>query len=325
MKRLLATALVLAPAAASAHVGGVPTIAWFTAPETVGELADESFTFGWLDYDDAAETENTTIDFFFTAQMPPTYRMGGMPQGLDGTAIAKGVVELDPANEMVWDTSEVPTGSYFLFSLAHDPPFEMVAFSRGVVTVAHPGDPVPPAVLVAQPDGDSDVARGSYVIEWEAFDPDGTGTIRLEATTAIDGSERILVAEGLPAADGSYTWETTGLAKGDWMVKATLEDGRGLSHEAWGRFFVRVDEPLGTGGTGGSGGTGGVGGVGGAGGSAGAGGSGGSGGTGGGTAGSGSGGDDGGCAAAPGGPLAGLAAAFLALARRRRRPGKAAG
>ena len=322
MKRVLFAALVLSPAAAAAHLAGVPTTAWLTAPDGVGVVADQSFTFGWTDYDDTATTENTLIDFFYTDSMPPTYRIGGQPRGLDGVAIVKSVRESDLANQHTWPTAEIPPGSYFLFSIAHDPPFEMIAFSRGVVTVAHPGDPVQPAVIVTDPDGEADVAAGSYEIRWEAFDPDGSGTVRLEATDAPDGSGTIVIADGLDPALGRYTWDTSKVRRGEWMVRATIEDARGLSHRAWGRYFVTVVE--GGGGGGGSAGAGGEGGAGGAGGFAGTDGSGGeagaapggSGGTPPRDTGKG-GGKGGGCAAGGGGlGLAGLAA----LAGVRRRP-----
>ena len=333
MKRLIALALLAAPASAAAHLGGVPTTAWFTAPRGVGHVVGDALTFAWTDFDDLADTQDTVIDFFFTQQMPPTYRMGAQPPGLEGTAIVKGIVEQDPTNQHVWDVSEVPPGSYFLFSIAYDPPFEMVAFAKGVVTVAREGDPVHPAVIFTEPDGDTDISRASYTMRWEAFDPDGTGKIRIEGTQAGDGTDLQVIAEGLDPAAGAFTWDTTEVARGEWLLRITLEDERGLSHTAWAQFFLRVADPLpGTGGSGGSGGTGGSdgtggagdGGAGGAGGSGGdAGGEGGTGGTGGSSGRSTGGGrnddgDDGGCASASGGAsLLGLLAA-TAWGRRRR-------
>lgn len=256
----LATALL--PGAAPAHLAGVPTIAWFEAPREVGIVVDESYTFQWTDYDDTdGVVGNTRIDFFFSPTMPPTYRMGSVPSALVGTPIAKGIPESDLENAWVWDTSEVPAGTYFLWSMAHDAPFRMVAFARGTVTVAHPGDPIHPAIAVTDPDGDGHVATGSYVIRYEVLDPDGSATVRLEATTSPVGADRILLAEGLDPATGSFEWDTSELEPGDWSIFARIEDARGLSHEAWGRFFVRVnDEGPGVGGSDAEGGGGGGGG-----------------------------------------------------------------
>lgn len=320
MKRLLAAAIVLAPGLASAHLAGVPTTAWFTAPDEVGIAADGSFEFAWTDYDDQATTGSTTIDFYYSAEMPPTFRMGAQPRGLTGTPILKGVAELDLANKAVWDTSEVPAGTWFLWSIAHDPPFEMVAFSRGSVTVAHPGDPIHPAILLATPSAEGDVADASYEIQFQASDPDGTGRVTLEVTSSPDGSNRTVIAEDLDPAAGSFTWDTSALEEGDWMVRASITDGRGFSHTAWGRFFVRIDH-AGAGGAGGTAGSGGGGAAGsGGGGEGGTAGSAGEGGTGGpptddfGNDGS-SGGS--GCAASCGTGIAALAFAFPFFGRRR--------
>lgn len=255
-RAIAALVAALLPSAAAAHLAGVPTIAWFEAPLEVGIVVDESYTFRWTDYDDTeGVVGNTLIDFFYTETMPATYRMGSVPAALEGTPIVKGIPEADLENTWVWDTSEVPAGTYFLWSMAHDAPFRMVAFARGTVTVAHPGDPIHPAIAVTDPDGDGHVAVGSYVIRWEAFDPDGSGKVRLEATTSPVGADRILLAEGLDPATGAFEWDTSAVEPGDWSIFARIEDGRDLFHEAWGRFFVRVnrDEP-GVGGSGGGGG-----------------------------------------------------------------------
>lgn len=267
MKRSLLLAVLLLPAVASAHRMGVPTTAWFTEPEGVGIVVDESFAFAWTDYDDTADTEHTTIDFYFTPAMPPTYRIGTVPSQLDGTPIVKSVPELDPTNRHVWNTTEVPSGSYFLFSIAHDNPFTMVVFARGVVTVAHEGDPIHPAIFVTEPDVDREaIARGHAVIRWLAFDPDESGRVRIEVTRRPDGSDLVTLAEDLDPSIGRFVWMTDGFEPGEWMVRATLEDGRGLVHQAWSRSFVQIEGQGGAGGEGGVGGDGGAGGAGGAGG-----------------------------------------------------------
>lgn len=262
MKRILALAALLAPAPVLAHLGGVPTTAFVVSPDDVGLVVDDVFTVAWTDYDDLAETQDTLIDVFYTAEMPPTFRVGTSPDTLNGIAIAKEIPELDPVNALEWDVSAVPSGSYFIFTVAHDPPFRIAAFSRGVVTVAHEGDPVHPAVMLLQPDGIKDVGRGTYSIEWKAFDPDGTGTIRIEGTMNADGTGLRTIAEGLDPAAGAYEWQTDGWERGDWMLRISLEDARGLSHTAWSRYFVRVADPIpNTGGTGGAAGAVGAGGA----------------------------------------------------------------
>lgn len=253
-------------------MAGVPTLAFIVEPVEVGVVVSDEVTIRWTDYDDFADTLDTLIDLFYTPVMPPTFRLGTVPIGLEGTRIVGDIPEYDKANAWNWDVSEVPSGSYFLYTLARDPPFDMIAFSVGVVTVHHEGDPVYPAISVVEPDGHMDVGRGTYTIEWMAFDPDGTGKVSIEATRELDGSDRVLVAEGLDPAEGRFVWETTGFEKGNWLLHLRIEDERDLFHEAWARYFVIVADPIpdgsgsGAGGATGSAGSPGAGGSGGAGG-----------------------------------------------------------
>ncbi len=325
--RILACLLIGgAPAAALAHLNGVPTTAWPGSPHGVGAVSYGDYTITWTDYDDQATTGETTIDVFVSRTMPPTYRMGTRPRfpadGDPPIALALGIAEDDLENAVVWDTSSVPPGTWFVWTVAHDEPFEMVAFARGVVSVAREGGSVWPAVIVTSPDASSRVSDASFLIRFEAFDPDQSAAIRLEASRALDGVEWILLAEGLPAeGGGSFLWDTRAFSPGDWMIRATIEDARGLSTSAYGRFFVRIDRgSTGGGGIGGKGGSGGSGAGGqepiGADGAAGAGGVG---------AGAGGAGGDlgpkrttgGGCASARPAPPAGLAVVAVALLRRR--------
>jgi len=268
--RLALAWAVAVPGVASAHLNGIPTIAWPEAPAGVGEVADSSFRISWTDFDDQATTGFTTIDIHATRRMPPTYRMGVAPRiedGPDHVVIATGIPERDFANEVEWDTSAVPSGTWFVWTVAHDDPFEMWAFARGVVSVAH-GDEAPwPAVVVTRPDEGTPAADESALLRYESFDPDGTGRVTLEASRALGGGEPVTLASDLPAdASGSFEWDTRDVEAGDWTIKATIVDARGLTSSAYARFFVRVaHRPKGTGGTGGGGGgSGGVGGDGGA-------------------------------------------------------------
>ncbi len=219
-------------------------------PEIVGEVVDRSYVVSWRDTDRASITSTVTFDVHFTASMPPTWPLGVVPMGLTGDFIAVAVPEADRTNEIVWDTSRVPSGSYFIWTLGNEdppdtnPPLTIVAFSRGVVTVAHPGDPVHPSVILPQPDGPFTTADAAFEIEYEAFDPDGTGRVKLEATQSRNGTGLILVADGLPAmAQGKYVWDTKNVPSADWTLKATITDARGLSFTAWSRFFLLIDHP----------------------------------------------------------------------------------
>ncbi|HEY0840577.1 MAG TPA: hypothetical protein VGD74_10365 [Vulgatibacter sp.] len=258
--------LAVAPRAADAHLNGIPTIAWPQTPEGVGEVVDGSYRITWIDFDDQATTGETTIDVHAIRRMPPTYRMGVVPRidpdDPDHVVIATGIPERNLANAIDWDTSAVAPGTWFVFTVAHDDPFEMWAFGRGAVSVARAGEEPWPAVIVTRPDDSTPVADGSVELRYESFDPDGTGKVLLEATRSFDGQGLVTLAADLPAdPSGSFLWDTREVTPGDWTIKATIVDGLERSSSAFGRFFVRVahrgggsgGSGGGTGGTGGSG------------------------------------------------------------------------
>lgn len=239
-------ALALAPTLAGAHPSGGPAVAWPLAPRGVGVLADQSFPFSWTDTNLFTPTGTITIDWFYTASMPPTFQIGATPADLEGRVIVRGVPETDPANRWVWNTATVAAGSYFLWSRVNDLPTEVSsirinAFSPGVVTVAHPGDPVHPAIFLPQPDSPFTFADQSFKVEWQAFDPDGTATIRLELMRSRDVAGAILLTEGLAAtATGSFVVDTRAEPEGDLIFRATIQDARGLSFVSYPRYLLRV-------------------------------------------------------------------------------------
>lgn len=230
---------------AMAH-GGQPTVAWVNDPIGVGHVVDRSFTFTWLDFDKAISTGTATVDFYYIATRPPTFSAGTIPDPLDGTPIITGILEKDLANAHTWDTSSVPAGSYLIWSRVNEPPSEVfspliISYSPGVLTVAHPGDPVHPAVMITTPDTPFRFADQEFEVRYSAFDPDGTGKVKLEAGTTLDGTNFITLAEDLPAvADGAFHWDTSQLAEADWTLRATITDARGLSFTHYGRYFLLV-------------------------------------------------------------------------------------
>jgi len=238
--------LLLLPAPALAHEGGA-SVAWPTVPAGVGVVIDEGIELAWTDADRRFGTSTVTFDLRYSASWPPTAPAGLLPFRIDGRPIAVAVDELDPANRAHWDTRRVPAGSYMIWTLATeeppDLPVRMVGIARGVVTVAHRGDPIHPAVIVGF---DEPIrARGWVELPYEAFDPAGTASVSLEASRRFDGGERVLVARGLPAlARGTHRWELAGVPPGAWAVRARISDARGLSFVAWSRFFLHVEPSI---------------------------------------------------------------------------------
>ncbi len=234
------SALLLAATIAS-H-GGLPSVAPVVAPAGVGHVVDDAFEIVWTDLDMPVPTGTATVDLFFTRRRPSTFGVGEIPAGLTGETIVQGILEKDTTNRFVWDTSAVPSGSYWVWSFVNEPPMErdpfpVVSFGNGVVTVAHVGDDVAPAVILTTPGMPYDYAHESFEVRWETFDPDGTGRVIVEGTK---GDERIVLADEPASASGSVVWDTLDLAEGEWVVSATIADARGYSFTAYAQFPLWV-------------------------------------------------------------------------------------
>lgn len=233
---------------AEAHPLG-QAVAWPLIPYDVGIVVDREYRFEWNDSNYITPTGTISIDWFYTRAIPPTFQLGATPPELEGTPIVLGVDEQDRTDAFTWDTSSVAPGSYWIWSRVNDLPGEMTirinAFSRGVVTVAHPGDPVYPAIILATPPSPFVIVEtGSYDVAYEAFDPDGTGRVTLEAMRTRTGTDAFVIADGLPAArSATITWDVRDLPEGNWILRAKLVDARGLQAQAYARFLVTIEHP----------------------------------------------------------------------------------
>jgi len=242
--RLLAALLALAPGAALAH-NGASSSAALTSPASAGEIADQSYTIAWTDANVRFGASVVTFDFRYTSAMPPTQEPGTIPPGITGGYVAVAIDELDPMNRLVWDTRLVPAGTYFVWAIpTEDPPdvpITRVTFSRGVVTVAHPGDPIHPAIVLPEPSQPFVRVFGRYPIAYEAFDSTGTASVAIAVSPRRDGTGFVPIAMGLPAsAHGEVMWDLTGVAPGTWTLRAQISDARGLRFTAYARHFVEV-------------------------------------------------------------------------------------
>ena len=235
-----------AAAATSAHAHGAnPAVAWMKDPEGVGTVVDDSFTFGWADADIPIPTGTATVDFFYTARRPPAFDNGDIHPLLEGEVIVRGILEKDHTNTYAWDTRQVPAGSYYLWSMVVEPPEEfmspqIISFSPGIVTVAHPGDPVHPALIVTTPDTPFRYADTAFLVKWSAFDPSGAGRVKIEVGTSSMGLDYQTLVEDAPATDGQVQWDTSALPEGDWYLRGTLTDDRGLSFTSYAQFLLLI-------------------------------------------------------------------------------------
>lgn len=247
--RFLLPMALLAPSLAFAGDSGSVRVAYLYNPLGVGDVADTSYELTWLDSNMPAVGLNVTIDFYYTATMPPTFAIGEVPATLTGTIVATGIDEPSLENSLVWDTTAVPPGNYYLWTLARLDPrpathLDVIAWSPGIVSIVHPGDELQPAVVLIKPNSPIERADRSFAITYAALDPDGTGRVKIEATLSRDATGFTTLARDLPAeANGMYTWDTSTVAEGGWTLRATIEDARGRSFTSYGRYFLTIDHP----------------------------------------------------------------------------------
>jgi hypothetical protein len=234
---------------AHSHLGA-PSLAPLKGPVGSGTVVDSEFEISWSDYDFPIATGTATVDLFFTRNNPPPYYRGQLPDGLEGSPVVLGIPEKDSTNLHVWNTSTVAAGTYWIWSRVNEPPGEMnsglsfIEFSPGVVTVAHPGDQVPPAIVFTRPNTPVAIATEDYRIEYSVFDPDMSSHILIEAAPH-DTEDFILVYEGAATSSiGTVLWNTSQLSNGDWKLRAKIEDQRGLSFSGYSRYFVTVSHLL---------------------------------------------------------------------------------
>jgi MYXO-CTERM domain-containing protein len=241
------------PGPALAHPSGMPAVAWPLLPRGVGTVVDDAYRFHWTDANYITLTGTITIDWFATRAMPPTFQLGVTPPDLEGAPIVLGVPEADRTDAYTWRTSTVAAGSYWVWSRVNDLPTEIGsirinAFSPGVVTIAHPGDPIHPAANLPRPTTAFDIAEVDYDVVVELFDPDGTARYSLWAMQSRDGSDRRLLVDDVAVGGGvrtsTFTWTVTDVPEGDWFFQVHIEDARGLSFDAYPRFLLRVQRPF---------------------------------------------------------------------------------
>jgi hypothetical protein len=244
----LGASLLLSSIFAWAHID-TPDSAPLLGPKGVGKIVDSEYEIAWADFADPAQSSSTTVDLFYTATNPTPFFRGQLPEGLHGERIVRGIPKATPNNKYVWNTSTVAAGTYWLWSQVFEPDSDgddliFIEFSPGLITIAHPGDPVPPAILFTRPNLPVAIATDEYRIEYALHDPDGSGQIKIEAAPAESSEYTVLLDQTVTSSIGQYLWDTSILPAGDWKLKATISDNRGLSFVANSRYFVTISHLL---------------------------------------------------------------------------------
>lgn len=239
---LALSAGLLSAADARAH-GGAEAAASLTEPASPGVVVDDTYTIAWTDADMEGVTGVTYQSFFYARNRPPPWPVWSEPSFLDGAMIAERIPLGDSPNRLTWDTSTVAAGAYWIWSIADDPDIENAAttirFSPNPIIVAHPGDELHPSITVVAPETGFELADDEFEITWAAFDPDDSGTVTLEVGTSTDGSDLRVLAT-VAASAGAYVWDTSALDEGDYLIRATIEDERGLRFGAYARYPLLV-------------------------------------------------------------------------------------
>ena len=220
-----------------AHVGGIPTQALFERPVELGEVADTSATIVWRDN----ELDLTGLfDFYF---QPSNIRPAVMTTHPDfaGALFAEAVPVSDPSDQLIWNSSAVSAGSYFIYEITRDPPLSPVfSVSPVPITVRHAGEPRWPAVVVTEPDGIMDTQQTRFAVKWSAA---GQGTLMATIRYGTVGEDTLseivsgvpLVASDAERYEGCYLWNISLLAQGTYYVQVEVADEGGRTHTAFSR------------------------------------------------------------------------------------------
>jgi hypothetical protein len=237
--------VLFCPAIARAH-SGAPAYAKIVAPAVPGVIADRSFEIQWEDSDSPTPSGPASIDFFYTKIAPLSLHPGETPEATTSTAIAFGISEPDLANRLVWDTSSVAPGHYWIWSVVREPPQEVASIqitgvSPAPIAIRHDGaDELGPALAIVTPEVPNRVADRSFVVLFWSYVPSGTALVRTYAEESGSG-RRIEIAESVEmTAAGLHVFDTRGLGDGEWMIGGTITDDRGRSFEAHAPFFLTV-------------------------------------------------------------------------------------
>jgi hypothetical protein len=98
----------------------------------------------------------------------------------------------------------------------------------------------PPTVTVIAPASSGEDGDPNYQIQWSAKDTDDEAEVSLYYDDDSAGHDGTLIVEGLSESQTSYTWDTTGVATGEYYVYAVADDHRNAPVTVYGFGTVKV-------------------------------------------------------------------------------------
>jgi hypothetical protein len=227
---LLSLAILFAPRAETCVPGCSGYHLAFTGPggpDGSGlATADRSVEVTWQD---AIDGNGATFDLLASPDAVPAFPMHAFPAQLPGEVLALGL-SATARTSWTWDTSRVAAGTYFLYAVFHNSPFNTLVMPFAVVAVAHDATTAvsTPAVFVRSPRGASS-ASGSVSVAFDAATGSASaGSVDVYVGAPPDASNPVLVAQGLSAAAAqTIDWDSRGAASGEYVFKAVVRDANG--------------------------------------------------------------------------------------------------
>ncbi len=199
----------------------------------------------WADQDTPTPVGSATVSLYRTLTQPATFTLGTLPTDLQGELIHSALEE-ETDNRFVWNLRGVPAGRWFVYSQVQEPPGQPGEASavhiRFLPSVISTGVEVNrPTVFITRPANEFAVtAADQYRIEYCVTGATPVARVDIEAQPRT-GGEPIVIAADLPASgEHSFMWTTEGFARGDWRLRATVQDCEGRRFSAWAPYFVFV-------------------------------------------------------------------------------------
>jgi hypothetical protein len=288
MRRALVLGVILiGSSTARAHIGAVVANARFTSPATPMVTAADAgvllapftvesvaagapvtvtwedgdndptgrFYFYYIDHCPSFDVPVTDIESTLATAIPDGNGVWAScvcnpDAGMGVTCPDAGPTGRDCRNAITWDTTSVPTGTYWIVAVNNDPPYHVYSVSGSPVQVTAAGDQTPPAAIVLRPDGYNAYDK-SYRVQWFAV---GTPPLKFDLAYGIEDPALVLGpttslgtnVQGFSDPDGTWSWDwdiSSYTNLGVFFLRVTVTDGNGKSTYTDSRFGLSVFHP----------------------------------------------------------------------------------